>query len=173
MLKLLHSDRNLPTLAGSGFVFNGLTHDSYVVKYQEKADCMSHDTYEKILERDWSVRTMTLGKLLEAIRADLGDEAVVDFDREIASVSRCSCGHTQDLFTPVHKLKGEMLVCPECGNAMTFDTFHSITGNETFLSKTLFEIGIPLLHIVGGRVGMETTYYEFSSDKNEVFQGLE
>ena len=34
MLKLLHSDRNLPTLTGKGYVFNGLTHDSYIVEYQ-------------------------------------------------------------------------------------------------------------------------------------------
>ena len=54
LLKLLHSDRNLPTLAGKGYVFNGLTHDSYVVEYQEKPDCMSHDTYENIIEMPWS-----------------------------------------------------------------------------------------------------------------------
>ena len=169
LLKLLHSDRGLPTLAGKGYVFNGLTHDSYVVEYQEKADCMSHDTYETILEKDWSVRTMTLADLLAAIRADLGEKAVVDLDRDIATVGSCSCGAHKDLFTPVHKLKGEMLTCPECSKQMTFDSFHSINGSEDFLHKTLFEIGLPLLHIIGGRVGMNTTYYEFSGDEPEVF----
>ena len=53
MLKLLHSDRGLPTLTGKGYVFNGLTHDSYVVEYQEKPDCMSHETYEPIIEKPW------------------------------------------------------------------------------------------------------------------------
>ena len=169
LLKLLHSDRGLPTLAGKGYVFNGLTHDSYVVEYQENADCMSHDTYETILEKDWSVRTMTLADLLAAIRADLGEKAVVDLDRDIATVGSCSCGAHKDLFTPVHKLKGEMLTCPECSKQMTFDSFHSINGSEDFLHKTLFEIGLPLLHIIGGRVGMNTTYYEFSGDEPEVF----
>lgn len=60
MLKLLHKDRGLPILIGKGYVFNGLTHDSYVVEYQRKEDCMSHDTYENIIEKDWSAKTTTL-----------------------------------------------------------------------------------------------------------------
>lgn len=169
MLKLLHADRKLPTLAGKGYVFNGLTHDSYVVEYQRKEDCMSHDTYENIVEKPWSVRNMTLRSLLTFVKADLGDKAVVDFDRDIATMAHCVCGNHKELYFPVHKLKREMLVCPECGAIMQFDSIHSIKGNEEFLDKTLYEIGIPLMHIVCGRIGMENTYYEFSADKDEIF----
>lgn len=172
MLKLLHADRNLPTLAGKGYVFNGLTHDSYVVEYQCKEDCMSHDTYEKIVEKPWSAKTIALKDVLAAIREELGERAVLDFDRDIATRAKCSCGECKDLFTPVHKLRGHMLTCPKCGMQMTFDSIHSIRGEEDFLEKTPHEIGIPLLHIVGGRVGMNTTYYEFTADENEVFEGL-
>jgi len=172
MLKLLHRDRNLPTLAGKGFVFNGLTHDSYVVQYQEKPDCMSHDTYETIVEKPWSVRTVTLGQILKAVREDLGENAVVDFDRDIATKAQCTCGAQKELYQPVHKLKGYMLTCPECGKQMSFDSIHSLNGTEEFLDKTPYEIGIPLLHIIGGRVGMRTTHYEFTADEAEVFEGL-
>lgn len=172
MLKLLHADRNLPTLAGKGYVFNGLTHDSYVVEYQCKEDCMSHDTYEKIVEKPWSVKTIALKDVLAAIRDELGERAVLDFDRDIATRAKCSCGECKDLFTPVHRLKGHMLACPKCGAQMTFDSIHSIKGEEDFLDKTPYEIGIPLLHIVGGRVGMNTTYYEFTADEAEIFEGL-
>lgn len=173
LLKLLHSDRDLPTLAGKGYVFNGLTHDSYVVEYQEKPDCMSHDIYENIKETSWSVRTITLKALLSAVKNDMGENAVIDFDRDIATVGKCTCGEHKDLFTPVHKLKGEMLTCEKCGKQMSFDTIHSIKGDEAFLDKTLFEIGIPLLHIIGGRVGTKTVYYEFTGDVQEVFGELE
>ena len=172
MLKLLHADRNLPTLAGKGYVFNGLTHDSYVVEYQRKEDCMSHDTYENIVEKPWSARAMTLQELLDQIRSELGEKAVLDFDRDIATRAKCSCGECKDLFTPVHKLKGHMLTCPKCGGQMTFDSIHSIRGDEDFLDWTPYEIGIPLLHIVGGRVGLNTTYYEFTADEAAVFDGL-
>lgn len=172
MLKLLHADRNLPTLAGKGYVFNGLTHDSYVVEYQCKEDCMSHDTYEKIVEKPWSVKSITLKALLAEIRSELGEHAVLDFDRDIATRARCRCGECKDLFTPVHKLKGHMLTCSRCGTQMTFDSIHSIRGEEDFLDKSPYEIGIPLLHILGGRVGMNTVYYEFTADEAEVFEGL-
>lgn len=172
MLKLLHSDRNLPNLAGKGFVFNGLTHDSYIVEYQRKSDCMSHDFYSEIEQRSWSVKTMTLSKLLDAVKKDMGQKAVVDFDREIATVASCSCGETKDLYMPVHKLRGEMLECPKCGKAMLYESIHSISGTESFLYKTLFEVGIPPLDVVTGRKGALSKHYEFSADEAEVFQGL-
>ena len=40
-VKTLHG---LPTLAGKGYVFEGLHHTSYVTTYTENPDCMSHDT---------------------------------------------------------------------------------------------------------------------------------
>ena len=173
MLKLLHSDRELPTLAGKGYVFNGLTHDSYIVEYQRKEDCMSHDTYEKIIEKSWSVKTITWREVLREIRTELGETAVIILDRDIATVAHCSCGEQKDIYTPVRRLKGEMLTCPKCGNQMSFDSIHRINEEETFLDKTPFETGIPLLHIIGGKAGTETIYFEFTADEKEVFDGLE
>lgn len=173
MLKLLHSDRELPTLAGKGYVFNGLTHDSYVVEYQRKEDCMSHDTYEKIIEKPWSAGTVTWREILSEIRSELGEKAVITLDREITTEIHCSCGERRTMNMPVHKLKGSMLACPKCGNQMAFDSVHRIDGSESFLDKTPFETGIPLLHIIGGKVGLNTTYFEFSEDEKEIFEGLE
>lgn len=172
MLKLLHADRNLPTLAGKGYVFNGLTHDSYVVEYQRKEDCMSHDTYETIVEKPWSVKTISLNQLLTEVRGELGEKAVLDFDRDIATTAVCACGTHKDLFTPVHKLSGSMLTCPNCGAQMSFDSIHSINGSEDFLDKTPYQLGIPMLHIIGGRIGTNTVYYEFTADEAAIFNGF-
>lgn len=172
MLKLLHSDRGLPTLAGKGFVFNGLTHDSYVVEYQEKPDCMSHDIYEEITEKPWSVKSTTIRAALSEAKKDLGDKAVIDLDRDIAVNARCSCGERKPLFMPVHKLKGAMLTCPKCGRQMEFESKHSFDGSEDYIDRTFSEIGIPPLHIISGRAGMNIRHYEFSADADEVFRGL-
>ncbi|MDE5801471.1 MAG: ThiF family adenylyltransferase [Lachnospiraceae bacterium] len=172
MLKLLHSDRNLPTLAGKGYVFNGLTHDSYVVEYQEKPDCMSHDTYEEIIEKPWSVKDKTIKSALEEIKAELGENAVLDLDRDIAVEGTCSCGEHKKLFMPVHKLKGAMLTCEKCGKQMSFENKHSFNGTEDYLDKTFEEIGVPPLHIIAGRVGMNIKHYEFTADETEVFWGI-
>jgi adenylyltransferase/sulfurtransferase len=172
MLKILHSDRGLPTLSGKCYVFNGLTHDSYVVEYQRKPDCMSHDTYEQIIEKPWSVHSLTLKELVDSIKADMGEDAIVEFDRDIASVATCSCGESKELYAPIHKLKAENIACLKCGNAMGFDSFHSLNGLEEFLYKTVGEIGIPPLHIVSGRIGTNLRQYEFKADEDEIFSGF-
>lgn len=172
MLKLLHSDRGLPTLVGKGFVFNGLTHDSYVVKYQEKSGCMSHDTYEEIIEKPWKVDNFTIAEALEVVRQDLGERAVVDLDRDIATIAKCECGEKKELFIPVSKLKERMIICSKCGNQMTFKSEHSFNGSEPYINKTFSEIGTPPLHIISGRAGMNIKHYEFTGDEDSVFQGL-
>ncbi len=172
LLKLLHFDRGLPNLAGKGFVFNGLTHDSYVVEYQRKADCMSHDTFEEIIEKNWSVKTMTVGEVLMEIKSDLGDNAVLDLDIDIATTAKCECGKEKPLCMLVHKLKAKMLECPCCGKQMTFESIHTFTGDEDIINKKMSEIGVPLLHIITGRIGMNMRHYEFSADAKEVFDNM-
>lgn len=172
MLKLLHKDRGLPTLAGKGFVFNGLTHDSYLVEYQRKQGCMSHDTYESVESRPWSVRNMTLAELLGAVRAEMGAEAVIDFDRDIATYAQCQCGERKELFMPAHKLKAQTLLCGKCGRTMLHEIAHSVSGRESYLDKTLFDIGMPLLHIVSGRNKDRVIHFEFSADEAEALGWL-
>lgn len=172
MLKLLHKNRNLPTLAGKGYVFNGLTHDSFVVQYQRKEDCMSHDLYENIKEMPWSARTISIKDLLEQAKKDLGDNSIIEFDRDIATTATCSCGHSKEIFNLVNKLKNKDITCEKCGKTMRFETIHSIYGNEKFLDKKLFDIGIPLFHIISARSGLNYIYYELSNDRNEVLGGL-
>lgn len=172
MLKILHNDRNLPTLAGKGYVFNGLTHDSFVVEYQLKDDCMSHDLYDNIKEMDWSAREVSVRDVLNQAAKDLGDGAVIEFDRDIATNATCVCGHTKEIFNTVNRLRGKDIVCEKCGKSMQFETIHTINGEEDFLDKKLYEIGIPLYHIIAVRKGMKYVYYELSKDKNEVLGGL-
>ena len=172
LLKLMHRDRDLPTLAGKCYVFNGLTHDSYIVEYQKKPDCMSHDTYDQIEERPWSARTTTLKNLVDVVKAELGVQALVDFDREIVTIANCICGETKKIFSPLHKLSGQEIVCPNCGKTMNFESIHTLNGTEDFLDKTAFEIGIPLLDIFVGRNGTSMKCFEFSADINEVFSGF-
>lgn len=169
MLKLLHADRELPTLAGKCFVFNGMTHDSYVVEYQRKPDCMSHDTYEDIKEMPWSVKRTTLREILSFVKGELGEEALIELDRDIAIEAKCACGLKKDLFCPVHKLRGADVACPECGGEMKFEAVHSINGTEPYLDRTAAQIGIPPLDVIAGRRGFEIRYYEFSEDEEEFF----
>lgn len=172
MLKLLHNDRDLPVLAGKGYVFNGLTHDSFVVEYQRKEDCMSHETYENIREMPWSARTTTLGDVLKQAKNDLGENAVIEFDRDIVTTAKCVCGHGKDVFTSLNRLKNQDIACDKCKKTMQPDVVHTIYGDEHYLDKTLFETGIPLYHIISARSGYNYVYYELTADKEEVLGEL-
>ena len=55
---------------------------------------------------------------------------------------------------------------------MKFDSVHAIYGDEEFLDKKLFDIGIPLFHIISARNGLNYIHYELSQDKNEVMGGI-
>ena len=87
---------------------------------------MSHDTYDEIIEKNWSVKDITLKVLLLEKQAEMGETAVIDFDRDIATYGHCNCGEHISLFMPVHKLRGNMLTCPKCSQQMSFDSVHSI-----------------------------------------------
>ena len=107
--------------------------------------------------------------MLQAIKADLGENAVLELDRNIAVTAHCSCGSSKALLCPVHKLRGDMLACAQCGAPMQFSSIHVLNGSEDFLDKTSAEIGIPPLHIVCGRIGTTTKYYELTGDEAHVF----
>ena len=108
---------------------------------------------------------------LKAQRASTGYWEYVHYDPDylVYSGTCTACKKKHESTDNVGKLP----FCPHCGAQMTFDSFHSVNGTEPFLNKTIHEIGIPLLHIVGGRVGMHTTHYELTGDVPEVFEGLQ
>ena len=108
----------------------GLTHDSFVVEYQLKDDCMSHDLYDKIKEMDWSAREVSVRDVLKQAERDLGDGVLIEFDRDIATTATCVCGHTKDIFNTVNRLCGKDIVCEKCGKSMQFETVHTINGEE-------------------------------------------
>ncbi len=41
---------------------------------------------------------------------------------------------------------------------------HLITGEETFLHRTLASVGVPPLHIIRAHNGVEYRFYELSAD---------
>lgn len=168
-LKLLHGKE---TLDGGGYVFEGLHHTSYRVQYQSKPDCMSHDTFEDIRETAWSAAGTTLREALERVRRDLGASAVIDFPRELLASLDCpTCGRSERLFRPLSSVTEEEGRCP-CGGRRAPRLFHSVTGREDFLERTLGEIGVPPWDILAGRCGERIEGYELSADREFVLGDL-
>lgn len=172
-IKLIHNRPDLPVLIGKGFFFNGLTHDSFVVNYRRKEGCLSHETFEEIIETDWRSDTLVLRDALERVRSDLGKDAILEFTREIVCELRCdACNESEAIFKLLGKITESEARCPKCGRIRSYDSCHSVVGEESYLDMTLAEIGIPAFDIISGRLGTDQRFYELTGDRDDVLGAL-
>lgn len=168
-VKLIHARPELPVLIGKGYFFNGLTHDSFVVNYIRKEDCLSHETFDPIIETPWTAAELTLAEALERVQSDLGPDAVLEFSREIVCGMRCEqCATSKPVFKLLGRITESEARCPGCGEIMAMDMCHRVVGDEAFLGMTCAEVGIPAFDIISGRAGTEERFYELTGDRDRV-----
>jgi molybdopterin/thiamine biosynthesis adenylyltransferase len=168
-VKLLHADRlGAPALAGGGFQFVGLNHDSYVVRYGRREDCLSHDTYEldrvRVLSGDAS-----FGELLELARAELGNDAVLELEHEVVLAGSCGrCGHQQELVRPLDALDSKAGRCPRCNEEWRLEYAHTIDRDSPLLGANSRDLGLPPADYVVGRSGEERRFFALTGPESAV-----
>lgn len=166
VVKLLHRDRlGEPALAGGGFHFVGLTHDSYVVKYQRREDCLSHDRYN--LESAEAVATDTpFEELLARARVELGENAIIEFEHELVTGTSCNaCGNRWGMVMPVDRLGTADGLCPDCGKERSMDFTHSVDENSILLKESAMSVGLPSRDVVAARDGFERRFFRLDPDQ--------
>jgi molybdopterin/thiamine biosynthesis adenylyltransferase len=163
-VKLLHG---LPTLAGSGFVFEGLHHTSYKVEYTANPDCMSHFTFADIVELPQKSSELTLEDLRRRGAKDLGaDRVVVEFSRDIVHELECpQCAARDERFVPVGGVRYEEGRCPNDGQMRVVKTIHSYSGSESFGARKLDALGVPLYDVFSVRTDEAEKAYLIGGDK--------
>jgi len=166
-VKLLHG---MPTLAGSGFVFEGLNHTSYKVEYTANPDCMSHFTYESVTELARKSSEWTLEDLRRRGVEDLdAPDVVVEFTRDIVRELECpSCGAKEEIFAPVGSIKYEQGRCPRDGEMRVVKTIHSYDGSEDFGKRSLHKLGLPLFDVFTVRTAENEKAYLMAGDRSAV-----
>lgn len=169
-VKLLHG---METIAGKGFVFNGISCDSYLVEYTENDECYSHEAAERIVPLPARASDVTLADLLARARADFGPETVLELGRDILVALRCPfCGKTEPIYQSLGKVRNSAAVCPNCARRREAVTAFTIDGTQDFMDKTFAEIGVPPFDIVWARNGGNLVGYEFSGDAADVLGEL-
>jgi len=166
-VKLLHG---LPTLAGSGFVFEGLNHTSYKVEYTPNPDCMSHFTYENVTTLPQKSSELTLEELRRIGLKELNAaEGTVEFSRDIIHELECpQCGTTEQRFSPVGGVRYEQGLCPADGTMRVVKTIHSYSGTENYGQKTLDRLGLPLFDVFSVRARDIEKAYLIGGDRAAV-----
>jgi molybdopterin/thiamine biosynthesis adenylyltransferase len=166
-VKLIHG---MPTLAGHGFVFEGLNHTSYRVEYTANADCMSHYTLERITECTERASELTLSALWERGKHDLGTaETTIEFSRDIVHKLVCpKCGAEEERFAPVGSIAFEEGRCKVDGQMRTVETIHSYSGSEPYGTRTLDQLGLPLFDVFTARSAGSEMGYLIAGDREKI-----
>jgi molybdopterin/thiamine biosynthesis adenylyltransferase len=170
-MKLIHG---LPTLAGHGYIFEGLNHTSYVVEYTANADCMSHYTFGRSIRLKERSRDLTLEQLRARARQDLHSEDVaLEFSRDIIHQLACPhCDAVEALFVPVGTVSYEQGRCPADGHMRRVITLHSYSGEAELADRRLDQLGLPTFDIFVARAGDDEISYLIAGDQPEVLGSL-
>jgi molybdopterin/thiamine biosynthesis adenylyltransferase len=159
-VKLLHRDRIAQDFSGKGYVFNGLTHDSYVVEYPRRDDCLSHDAYAL----EGAVRLpagATLGEVLAQARHEIGPDVVLEAEHEVVEAMECrACDAREVIARPLHALRVGAARCPTCGEGRALVLTHQFDERHPdLLSLTPAEIGLPPYDVLTARRGTERSHF--------------
>jgi molybdopterin/thiamine biosynthesis adenylyltransferase len=170
-VKLLHG---LPTIAGRGWVLDGLSMDSYLVEYQRKEDCYSHDPLDEVIPLEAGADGVPLGRLLEEARRRLGPAAELELGRDVLEKLVCPrCRDEEVLFASLGRVRAEKALCPRCpGVRREVRTFYKIRGGEPFLERTPALIGVPPFDILIARSRDRTVGLELAGDAPAVLGPL-
>ena len=170
-VKLLHG---METIAGGAWVFNGITADSYITKFQRKDDCLSHDTLDDVIELDEGVDSMTPRGLLAKAQAMLGEQTELELARELIEKLICpTCKDKEPMFASLGKVPESAAWCPRCRDVRReVVTFHKIRGDESFLDRPLAQIGVPPFDIIIARSPDRSVGFELSGDAANVLGDL-
>ncbi|MEI7889451.1 MAG: ThiF family adenylyltransferase [Actinomycetes bacterium] len=161
-VKLLH--RNEPgsvayTFGGKGFSFNGETHDSYIVTYGRKDDCMSHDTYA-VASADRLSPEQTVAEALTSARATLGPEAVLDLEGDFVLAAECTdCNEQSEIMRPLPAVKVKDGECPTCGEGRQLHVTHIVDDSCVEMHQLQLKNVVAHFDVVTARVGMERRHY--------------
>ena len=170
-VKILHG---MEPIAGQAWNFAGLSADVYLSTFQRKPDCYSHDPVEKVVSLPWSVRTTTVAAALAECRRQLGPAAELELARDVLHKMVCpACGAEEELFVSLGKVTTAKAPCPACGAAKReVVTFYKVRGTESFLDRTLAEIGVPPFDVLIARTADRAVGLELAADAAAVLGPL-
>ena len=145
-VKLIHG---LPTLAGKGYIFEGMNHSSYVVEYTQNADCMSHYVASEIVRLPESSQDLSLAGLRKRAQEDFGsDHVTLEFSRDVVQKFVCPrCHEEEEKFAPAGSIPFEDAKCEKDGQLRTVISLHGYSGETELGSRRLSELGLPLFDV--------------------------
>lgn len=170
-VKLIHG---LPTIAGKGWVFQGLTADSYMTEYQRKPTCYSHDTLDEIIALPGGADTVTTDQVLARCQELTGKSLPVELNRDVLEKLVCpECRREELVYQSLGQVKVERALCPHCPNVRReVVTFDKLRHTKPLQGRTLAQVGVPAFDILVVRTASKAIGLELSDDAPKVLGSL-
>ena len=117
---------------------------------------------------------MSVADALREARQLLGEEATIEFGRDMLEKFVCPrCGEEQSVFASLGKIRESAAECPHCeGTRREAITFYRVDGSESFLDRSLDEVGVPPFDILFARSGDRLLGLELTADATAVLGDL-
>lgn len=168
-IKLLHSP-DLCSLIGRGFFFDGNSYDCFTIDYVRRDDCLSHDTFESIVETDLSSQTATLEDVMHIAQSHLGGEIVLDMPGEMITELHCgTCNRREPFFRLLGAVDEREAVCPVCGALRVPDVVTECEPDAPFASIPLAQLGFGALEVIAARNDKRNIGIEITMDRKALF----
>ncbi|MDG1874430.1 MAG: ThiF family adenylyltransferase [Mariniblastus sp.] len=173
-LKLIH---DLPAAVGKALVFNGAANRFYQTTFPPREDCLSHETYEDLIELPLSAQKTTVKQLFEAIArsdstppsAEAKDYRLL-LDRDFVTELTCrSCDSTKRIYQTLCKVGSSDGLCERCSEPVSPNTTCEITSDSNLTDRTLSQLGIPNYDIVKVNSGEENFFVLLGEDAATAF----
>lgn len=164
-VKYLHR-KNFDLLSGKGFVFNGMTNESYIVEYQKNENCPSHYTFGNIKESGLGFADADLSSVLKIGREFFkSDKFEIEFNNEVVyeltDDKNCAVefNANMNLLTQKDIKKGDVLY--------RINSFHRISSDSELIMKIknlkLVNLKIPFNDILTLRKGNKEVHLAFNN----------
>jgi molybdopterin/thiamine biosynthesis adenylyltransferase len=165
-VKYLHN-KEMISLNGKGFVFNGITNESYLVEYPKKDDCPSHYTFKDVEKAGAQFSGVTINYLIEYGGKNLKtDKFSIEFNNEIVYELSDEKGKAEKYYANLNLLTQKDIV--KNGKLFKVNSFHSLASNSDLAkklkNKKLQELHIPYNDIITLKSREKEIHLEFESD---------
>lgn len=179
-VKLLHSrscqqmpEQMLsPTLVGKAFYFDAITYDCFIIDYVRNEDCLSHESFDNIVETQLNRESATLADVANIAARYVGANPVIGLPSEMVKSLKCTqCGSTQLFYRLVHSISAEEARCPDCGSERLPEVDVEYVRGAPYEDITLKELGFGQLEILPAVSQGGCVQIEISSDVESVLPG--
>jgi molybdopterin/thiamine biosynthesis adenylyltransferase len=139
LLKLLHQ---IPSDQGTALVFNGLANQFYKSRLPRREDCMSHETYEEIVDTPWTNQA-TVAQILGWGHELTGEPMELILDRDWVQALVCDhCQSQEAVGQPAMAVEHRSAECA-CGQIRRPQMVGQVGPDSELAPLRLADLGIP------------------------------